>query len=381
MIRDGHLERDSAQAAVATRLQTLLDEMSEYRLANKSSALGWMFGKKRSGKGTPKGVYIHGQVGRGKTMLMDLFFQAADIPDKRRVHFHAFMADVHARIHVWRQEKKLGQHKGDDPIAPVADALADGGSLLCFDEFAVTDIADAMILGRLFTALFARNVVVVATSNVEPSRLYEGGLNRALFLPFIALLQTKMDVVNLQSRTDFRLEKLSGSQVFHVPADEAATRALDEAFRALSGHARGKPVDITVMGRAVHVPQAANGVARFSFHELCEVPLGAGDYVALARDFHTLVLDGIPIMDQPRRNEARRFIWLIDALYDMHVKLVASAAAEPTGLYVATEGREVFEFERTESRLIEMRSTEYLALPHGTGTSQASGNTSGLVDT
>ena len=381
-IRDGAIEADPAQRKVAERLQGLLDEIGEYRLARKSSALGWLFGRRRADKAAPRGLYIHGEVGRGKTMLMDLFFRAAEIePRKRRVHFHAFMADVHARVHAWRQAKKAGAVKGEDPIAPVADALAQEAWLLCFDEFAVTDIADAMILGRLFTALFARGVVVVATSNVEPSRLYEGGLNRALFLPFIALLQQRMAVVELASRTDFRLEKLAGAPVWHVPANDAARAALDKAFKALSGHARGPRGEIVVMGRIVEVPQACNGVARFSFGELCGRALGAADYVELAREFHTIVLDDVPLMDIQNRNEARRFIWLVDALYDMHVKLVASAAAEPVALYRAREGREVFEFQRTESRLIEMRSTDYLGLPHGSGTSVASGDTSGLVET
>jgi cell division protein ZapE len=291
------------------------------------------------------------------------------------------MADAHERIHLWRQALKRGEVSGDDPIAPVAASLADEAWVLCFDEFAVTDIADAMILGRLFTALFAHGVVVVATSNVEPDRLYEGGLNRALFLPFIELLKTRMEVVRLDARTDFRLEKLAGSPVYHVPADEAACAALDRSFKRLTGRERGDPVRLTVKGHALDVPQAAGGVARFAFPDLCAKPLGAADYLALAQDFHTVILEGIPKMAFEQRNEAKRFITLIDALYDNRVKLLASAEAEAPELYRAETGREAFEFDRTVSRLIEMRSEEYLSLPHGRPDSADSGPSTGLAET
>ena len=314
-------------------------------------------------------------------MLMDLFFNAVPARKKRRVHFHAFMADVHHRVHEWRQKKKIGAVKGDDPLAPVAEALAEQAWLLCFDEFTVTDIADAMILGRLFQALFKRGVVVVATSNVEPARLYEGGLNRALFTPFIGMIEERMQVMTLDARTDFRLEKLSGVPVYYTPVDAEARAALDRAFKSLSGHDKGRPATIDMSGRALVAPRTANGVARFTFAELCEQPLGAADYLAIARQFHTLIIDDIPVMDFWKRNEARRFIWLIDSLYDLHVKVIASAGAQPDGLYIAGEGREAFEFERTASRLIEMRSREYLERPHGLATSAASGDTSGLVET
>ena len=378
--RDGLIERDPAQEAVVRRLDQLAAELGEYRLARKSSSLGWLFGRRQTA-GPPRGLYLWGSVGRGKTMLMDLFFECSPVRRKRRVHFHAFMADVHARVHEWRRQKKLGAVKGEDPITPVADALFDEAWLLCFDEFSVTDIADAMILGRLFTALFARGVVVVATSNVEPARLYERGLNRALFLPFLALLQQRMEVRELDARTDFRLEKLGGAPVYHTPSDEAARRALTAAFRALTGREVGAPRKLIVTGREMTVPQAIDGVARFDFHQLCEVPLGASDYLAIARDFHTVVIDAIPTMGFEKRNEARRFIWLIDALYDMHVKLIASAEAAPEALYTAPDGREVFEFARTASRLIEMQSMDYLALPHGAATSAASTDTTGIVET
>jgi cell division protein ZapE len=379
-IASGSLERDPAQEAVIARLDSLAQSLRGFRLPGRVHPLKRFFLRQRSDP-TIKGLYIWGPVGRGKTMLMDLFFEAAPVARKRRVHFHAFMADVHARIHAWRQELKLGKVKGEDPIAPVAEALARKAALLCFDEFAVTDIADAMILGRLFTALFAHGVVVVATSNVVPDRLYENGLNRALFVPFIQHLQSRVDVVELRSRTDFRLEKLSGEPVYHVPADERATQALGRMFQRLTGVPKGRPAAVEVLGRQVVVPERAGGVARFRFADLCEQPLGASDYLELAREFHTLVVDGIPVMGAEKRNEAKRFINLIDALYDQHVKLIASADAQPTGLYLATSGREAFEFDRTASRLIEMRSTEYLSLPHGSATSEASGNTSGLVET
>lgn len=381
LVASGAIERDPAQVVLVRRLDQLALALGERRLARKTSALGWLFSRRQASVEPVIGLYIWGSVGRGKTMLMDLFFEALPPQSKRRTHFHAFMSDVHDRIHDWRQRLKRGEVRGEDPIKPVAAALAQEASILCFDEFAVTDIADAMILGRLFTALFANGVTVVATSNVEPDRLYEGGLNRTLFLPFIALLQERMAVMRLDARTDFRLEKLSGSSVYHAPADAAAQAALDDAFRRLTGRSRGDALTISVKGHPVEIPQAASGVARFRFADLCMKPLGAADYLALAQDFHTIVLDGIPVMDEARRNEAKRFITLIDALYDRRVKLVASAEAQPQDLYRAASGREVFEFDRTASRLIEMRSDAYLALPHGRPDSAASGNAEGLVET
>ena len=381
LVEAGAIERDPAQVVVVKRLAALAETLAARRLARKSSALGWLFGAKKNSAEIPKGLYIWGSVGRGKTMLMDLFYDAAPVPKRKRVHFHEFLADVHGRIHAYRQRLKAGEVKEPDPIAPVAAEIAEEASLLCFDEFTVTDIADAMILGRLFTALFSAGVVVVATSNVEPSRLYEGGLNRALFLPFVALLAEKVEVLKLEARTDFRMEKLGGAPVYRVPADAAAEAALDDAFRKLSGAAKGQRLVIEVKGHELVVPQAAAGVARAGFGDLCSKAYGASDYIALAQRFHTLVLDDIPILDFDRRNEAKRFIILIDTLYEHHVKLVASAAAEPHELYRASKGREAFEFDRTVSRLIEMRSEEYLAMPHGRPDSTASGDTTGLVET
>ena len=378
--RDGLIERDAAQEAVVARLDHLREALAEYRAARKSGPLGWLLRAGRAAE-PPRGLYIHGPVGRGKTMLMDLFFELLPTRHKRRAHFHVFMADVHARIHAWRQARKQDLVKGEDPIAPVADDLAEEAWILCFDEFAVNDIADAMILGRLFQALLARGVVVVATSNVAPNDLYREGLNRALFLPFIALIEQKMEVVSLESRTDFRLEKLSGAPVWHVPADASAATALTRAFAALTGQERGAPTTVRVLGRDVPVPQAVQNVARFSFADLCEAPLGATDFIALARRFDVVLVDAIPVIEAGKRNAAKRFINLIDALYDNHVKLIASAAAQPDALYEGRDNRESFEFARTASRLIEMRSTEYLASARRSAVAGGSGDSTGLVDT
>ena len=364
LVAAGEIERDPAQEAVVAMLVQLETRLATHRLARKSSSLGWLFGSQEP-KEPIKGLYLYGEVGRGKTMLMDLFFAASPVLRKRRAHFHEFMADVHERVHIWRQQLKRGEVEGDDPIAPVAAAIADEAWLLCFDEFHVTDIADAMILGRLFTRLFEHGVVVVATSNVAPDDLYRDGLNRGLFLPFIALLKRYMVVMRLDARTDFRMEKLADAPIWHVPDDAPADAAMDRAWRRLTGGDHGAAHEIINKGRVIHVPCAARGVARFSFADLCERPLGALDYLKLAHEFHTLLIDHIPVMDFSRRNEAKRFIALIDTLYDQAVKLVASAAAEPEALYQGEHGAEAMEFRRTASRLYEMRSDSYLALPHG----------------
>ncbi|MCZ8185097.1 MAG: cell division protein ZapE [Beijerinckiaceae bacterium] len=380
MVQEGRLEPDPAQARIVRRLDALAAELEAHRLARKTSALGWLFSRKAPADPI-RGLYLWGSVGRGKTMLVDLFHEHLQVKRKRRAHFHAFMADVHQRIHAWRQQAKQGLVKGDDPIQPVAEALAEEAWVLCFDEFAVTDIADAMILGRLFQALFARGVVILATSNVEPQRLYHNGLNRALFLPFIGLIEQRMDVIRLDARTDYRLERLQGRPVYYSPNGDAARAALDGLFAELSGGAAPKPRPLDVGGRQLTLPQAAGGIARASFDELCNRPLGSLDYLAIARTFHTLVLDDIPALTFDRRNETKRFITLIDILYEHHVKLVCSAERPVEQLYVADRGHEAFEFDRTISRLMEMRSETYLALPHGRPDSEASGNTTGLVET
>jgi cell division protein ZapE len=379
LVSSGAIEPDAAQAGAAEALSDLEQRLTGYKPTRKQRLLGRLFADKNGSP--PRGLYIHGEVGRGKTMLMDLFFQHSPVAHKRRAHFHEFMAEVHERIYGYRQNIARGEIADGDVIALTAASIFEEAWLLCFDEFHVTDIADAMILGRLFAKLFELGTVVVATSNVAPEDLYKGGLNRALFLPFIAQIYDHMDVLRLDARTDFRLEKLVGVKMWLVPADAAATAALDQAWVRMTGNARCKPRDISIKGRILHVPCSADGVARFSFEDLCEKPLAASDYLRLARDYHTIIIDRIPMMDYPDRNAAKRFIALIDTLYDNAVKLMASAEADPLTLYRATEGSEANEFKRTASRLIEMSSESYLALPHGHKDSAASGSSTGLVET
>jgi cell division protein ZapE len=367
LTESGALERDPAQARAVDRLQKLQDELSSYRRASKSSSLGWLMARGPKAA-PPRGLYIWGDVGRGKTMLMDLFYETAKVEKKRRAHFHEFMADVQDRLVQARHAIKEGKLKDGDPIAPVAGELAEEALLLCFDEFHVNDIADAMILSRLFERLFERGVVMVATSNVPPEDLYKEGLNRPLFLPFVKLLQERCETINITARTDYRLEKLSGTQMWHAPADREAQQQIDEVWRKLAGRSGGAPCDLSYRGRTIHVPFAGNGAARFDFADLCHQPLGAADFVQLAHNFHTVVIEDIPVMSPEQRNEAKRFILLIDALYDNSVKLVASAAVERDEIYQGSGTVEAAEFKRTISRLIEMGSTGYLALPHGQGT-------------
>jgi cell division protein ZapE len=378
LIASGAIEADPAQAVVAEAFADLDRRLASYKPVRKQGLFGRLFADKEE----PRGLYVHGEVGRGKTMLMDLFFQHSSVAHKRRAHFHEFMADVHERIYNYRQGIARGEITDHDVIALTAASIFDEAWLLCFDEFHVTDIADAMILGRLFAKLFDLGTVVVATSNVAPEDLYKGGLNRALFLPFIAQIEAHMDVLRLDARTDFRLEKLAGVKMWLVPPDDAADAALDAAWTRLTGGASCRPRDISIKGRTLHVPCSANGVARFTFTELCEQPLAASDYLRLAHDYHTILVDRIPVMDYPERNAAKRFITLIDTLYDNAVKLMASAEANPVSLYLATEGQEANEFKRTSSRLIEMSSESYLALPHGhKKDSVATGTSTGLVET
>ena len=379
LVASGAIEPDPAQADLVEAFADLERRLLGYKPPRKQRLIGRLFADKNGSP--PRGLYVHGEVGRGKTMLMDLFFQSSPVTHKRRAHFHEFMAEVHERIYGYRQNIARGEIADNDVIALTASAIFEEAWLLCFDEFHVTDIADAMILGRLFAKLFELGTVVVATSNVAPEDLYKGGLNRALFLPFIAQISAHMDVLRLDARTDFRLEKLVGVRMWLVPADAQADAALDKAWVRMTGNAKCKPRDISIKGRILHVPCSSHGVARFSFADLCEKPLGASDYLRLAHDYHTILVDHIPVMDYAERNAAKRFISLIDTLYDNAVKLMASAEADPMSLYLATEGHEANEFKRTSSRLIEMSSDSYLALPHGRKDSAASGATTGLVET
>jgi cell division protein ZapE len=380
LVDSGAIEADPEQARAADAFGALEDRLASYKPSRKQGLFGRLFGGDKNEP--PRGLYVHGEVGRGKTMLMDLFFQQCPIEHKRRAHFHEFMAEAHERIYGYRQQIARGEIADADVIALTAQAIFDEAWLLCFDEFHVTDIADAMILGRLFAKLFELGTVVVATSNVAPEDLYKGGLNRALFLPFIAQISEHMDVLRLDARTDFRLEKLAGAKMWLVPVDEEAETALNKAWGKMTGNAPCKPRDIPIKGRILHVPCSSHGVARFSFEAICEKPLAASDYLRLAHDYHTILIDRIPVMDLADRNAAKRFISLIDTLYDNAVKLMASAEADPVSLYLATEGVEANEFKRTSSRLIEMSSASYLALPHGKRKdSTASGSSTGLVET
>lgn len=340
------IEPDPTQARVAQRLGELAQRLRTWRRREGISAL------LRGLQPAPKGLYLFGPVGRGKTMLMDLFFQSTTFRPKRRVHFHAFMAEVHDRI---AQERKT--HPGD-PIPAIAKNIAARGLLLCFDELHVTDIADAMILGRLFKGLFDAQVVIVATSNVAPTDLYKDGLNRSLFLPFIDLITEHMETEELLAAKDFRLSKLAGRPLYFTPLDPGTRRKMDRMWAELTGNHQSGPIDLDVKGRKLHVPLASMGVARFSFAELCERPLGSNDFLALARTFHTILIDDIPVLAAGQRNVTRRFVNLIDTLYDNRVSLIVSAAAEPDALY--PEGDVHFLFSRTASRLIEMRSQSYL---------------------
>lgn len=355
----GVLRQDLAQELAAEKLQILDNRLKRY---TPGQGGGWRVLFRRDHEPAPQGVYMCGGVGRGKSMLMDLFFQTTTFTPKRRVHFHEFMLEVHETIHKWRSIDEAARRaqgfEGDDPIPPLARQIADGAVLLCFDEFQVSDVADAMILGRLFTNLFENGVVVVVTSNRSPDTLYEGGLNRELFLPFIEMIKEQLDVLHLASPTDYRLVRIKDMAVYHMPLSGQSDRELDQMFKVLTDQDEGAPEKVTVQqGRTLPVSQAAMGVARFGFAELCEEALGAADYLAIARAYHTVILAGIPQMGPDQRNAAKRFVTLIDALYDNGIKLICSAQVRPEELYETGDG--TFDFARTASRLIEMQSHDY----------------------
>jgi cell division protein ZapE len=366
-IAAGELAADAAQARAVEVLQDLWRRTRDYDPHPDEPEQGGFFGRfmrrkpvaaEEAPAGTPMGLYLVGDVGRGKSMLMDLFFEIAAVPRKRRLHFHQFMQQVHGRIHAWKK-----QH-GDtsDPIPPLAESIAAEAALLCFDEFQVHDIADAMILGRLFQALFARGTVVVATSNTAPADLFKGRPGRDAFLPFIGVLSRRLEVLTLEAARDYRRDRVRSLPSWHVPADARAEQALDRSFAELTGQAHGAPMRLTLLGRSLEVPQAARGVARFDFDALCGRPLGPADFLAIATQFHTLLLDAVPRLGPENFDKARRFITLIDTLYEHRVKLLASAAALPDLLY--EQGENAAMFERTASRLNEMQSQGWLALPH-----------------
>lgn len=352
----GALKPDPAQAAAVEALCRLEAELNAQ---GEPSFLAFLKKPK-----APRGVYLWGPVGRGKSMLMDLFFETAPAAKKRRAHFYAFMAEVHGLIDQWRkgdaaQRKQLfGHAKGDDPIAPAAALIAAQARLLCFDELQVTDIADAMILGRLFEALFEAGVTLVATSNRPPGDLYKDGLNRQLFVPFIDLIGEKLDIVSVQGPNDYRLDRLRGAEVYLAPADPGRRQAFDALWASLLDGAVETGAVVEVLGRKLSFPRATGGLLRAAFDDLCAAALGPPDYLAIADRFHTLFLEDLPRLDASLRNEARRLVTLIDALYEAGAKLVVLAQAEPDDLYPAGDG--AFEFERTASRLQEMRSAAWL---------------------
>lgn len=363
LVSAGELQPDHDQKTAAQRLQRLQDELEK-----EPEKKGWLARLTGAGNGNgndkPRGVYMWGGVGRGKSMLMDLFVETLAITEKRRVHFHEFMLEVDQLI---REERKK---ESGDPIAPVARRLAEGLRCLAFDEMVVTNTADAAIMARLFSALMINeSVTVVTTSNRPPADLYRDGLNRSLFLPFIDLVEAELDVLTLDGPVDYRLDRLGGMASWHCPLGDEATAQVREAFFRLTDY---KPEDAEHVpsaeldcggGRMLHVPKSLKGVAVFSFKRLCGENRGAADYLAIARAFHTVIIVGIPQMSPDSRNEAIRFTKLVDALYEMRVKLFATAATTPENLYKSGDGS--FEFDRTVSRLMEMQSNEYMALGHG----------------
>jgi cell division protein ZapE len=360
----GLIQFDPAQAGAVELLAVLENRLQDW----KPGRARFLFGRPAP---APQGLYLYGGVGRGKSMLMDLFFEVAPLAQKRRVHFHEFMQEIHAGVGAWRQlpegtrksQPNFVKGAGDDPIPPVAKAIADQAWLLCFDEFQVSDIADAMILGRLFEQLWARQVIIAATSNRHPRDLYRNGLNRQLFVPFIAMLEEKLELHALDGQRDYRLERLEGQSVYHVPLDRFTREEMDRDWSRLTHGAMPRPTSVTATGRTLRILRAAAGCARLTFEELCAQPLGAADYLALAKRFDTILLEDVPIMGPAQRSEAARFRILIDALYENKTKVIISAAAQPDQLY--GQGDQAFEFERTVSRLYEMRSRDYLAAARG----------------
>ncbi len=361
LIEQGVLHFDDAQFQVMQKLSTLHDNI--INMGNQPTPywqkLSVNFGIYKKPLPEFKGLYIYGGVGRGKSMLMDLFFDHIDIKRKRRVHFHEFMQELHAEMHKARKNMKRHKYKYEDPLEPVAKKISDDAELLCFDEFQVSDIADAMILGRLFTKLFAAGVIVVATSNRIPTDLYKHGINRQLFTPFIDLLQEKCEIINLDSLKDYRLDKLMEHQTYFSPNNATARTQMDEVWGLLTDNAKGIKTHLNVQGREVEIAKSHKNVARVSFNDICAKNLGAADYLAIASKYKNILMDDIPQLSPEYRNEAKRFVIFIDALYEQKVNFICSAETEVNNLYLKGDG--VFEFDRTISRLIEMRSKDYIS--------------------
>ena len=357
LVIKGQLIEDHFQLIAVNELERLHDLLEGYEISYASGSwIKKLLFKSNAARAIPQGLYVYGGVGRGKSMLMDLFFDGVAVKNKRRVHFHEFMQEVHELIHIWRQNNR--NKRQAEPIGPVAAKIAKNTALLCFDEFEVRDIADAMIVSRLFTALLELGVVVVATSNRHPDELYKDGLQRDLFLPFIKLIKAKMGILHLQAGKDYRLDRIKAIKTYIQPADHKSTLLLEQIYHDLTDGNLGKREVIEFKGRKINVPRVSGAVAFFSFGDLCSIPLGAGDYLLIANRFRSIIISDVPIMTSQNQDLARRFMVLIDALYESKAHLVMSAAADPTNLYKG--GDWGFEFDRTISRLLEMQSVDYI---------------------
>ncbi len=382
LMQEGELKPDPDQARAVAELERLHRELTNYPEIKINSNpfpintrwLSRFFKQSGNSKNSPKGIYLHGGVGRGKSMLMDLFYSVAPLKSKRRVHFHEFMLDIHARLENWHsisakeRIQRGSRANDDDPIPAVARQIANEATLLCFDELQITDIADAMVVSRLFENLFNYGVIVVATSNRVPDELYKNGLNRQRFIPFIERINEVLKIVPLDGPTDYRYDRLKGARTYFYPVNEETTTKLSETFfrltdRRVEDRAKVPNEELNVQGRLLFVPKAARGVAVFSFKRLCANPLGSADYLAIARTYHTVIMVAIPQLTEENSDEAIRFVTFIDALYEHCVKFLCSAAVPPQSLYTSGDGS--FEFDRTVSRLMEMQSEDYLTKGHG----------------